>query len=97
MRGEYAERHRGFDVLGVMGWSQEQRTAEFAGSALKRANLAMMKRNAVIVAGNLYRESRDGQIVRELRRIAADPAEPEMVRETAGQVLSSIEDGTNAV
>ena len=41
-----------FDLLEVLGWSEEDRREAFTGSAMKRAKLNMMHRNAKIVAGN---------------------------------------------
>ncbi len=52
MNPEYAPRRDSFDLLDVLGWTEDDRRREFAGTALTRATLAMMKRNAVIVAGN---------------------------------------------
>lgn len=41
-----------FDLLEVLGWSEDDRREAFKGSAMKRAKLEMMKRNARIVASN---------------------------------------------
>src|SRR5690606_26980779 len=49
----YAPRRDSFDLLGVLGWTEASRREAFTGSAMKRATLEMMKRNALIVAGNL--------------------------------------------
>jgi epoxyqueuosine reductase len=50
--GAYAARRRGFDAREVLGWTEEDRRREFEGSALKRARLEMMHRNARIVVEN---------------------------------------------
>ena len=41
-----------FDLLEVIGWNEEDRRVAFVGSAMKRAKLDMMQRNARIVAKN---------------------------------------------
>lgn len=41
-----------FDLLKVLGWTEGDRREAFAGSAMKRAKLGMMHRNARIVAAN---------------------------------------------
>ncbi len=41
-----------FDLLEVIGWDEAARRAAFVGSAMKRAKLDMMHRNAKIVAKN---------------------------------------------
>ena len=41
-----------FDLLEVIGWTEDDRREAFVGSAMKRAKLEMMHRNAKIVARN---------------------------------------------
>ncbi|MBL4809419.1 MAG: tRNA epoxyqueuosine(34) reductase QueG [Phycisphaerales bacterium] len=41
-----------FDLLEVLGWTEDDRRKAFTGSAMKRAKLDMMHRNAKIVATN---------------------------------------------
>lgn len=48
----YRSERSSFDLLEVLGWDEEARRESFAGSAMKRAKLDMMKRNAKIVAAN---------------------------------------------
>ncbi|MFK7758833.1 MAG: tRNA epoxyqueuosine(34) reductase QueG [Phycisphaerales bacterium] len=48
----YASDRDRFDLLEVLGWSEDDRREAFKGSAMKRAKLDMMKRNARIVARN---------------------------------------------
>jgi epoxyqueuosine reductase len=91
VRGEYAPVREGFDVLEVMGWTEEARREAFTSSAMKRATLAMMKRNAVIVAGNLVAKGGDSRLLERVREIAGDAGEPEMVRATARAVLARLE------
>lgn len=54
----YAPQRDGFDLLEILGWSEDDRRVEFRTSALKRATLAMMKRNAAICLENGDEESR---------------------------------------
>jgi epoxyqueuosine reductase QueG len=79
-----------FDLLGVLGWSEDDRRREFQGAALKRATLAMMKRNAIIVAGNQLRRTPNSALRDRIAGIACDDSEPVMVRETAAAVLEAI-------
>ncbi len=57
---------------------------------MKRATLAMMKRNAIIAAGNWLRRGDDAGLRERLAEIAADANEAGMVRETAAAVLVSL-------
>jgi len=82
----YAPRRDGFDLLEVLGWSEASRREAFITSALKRAKLEMIKRNALIAAGNALRSRSDAALLARIREIAADPAEPALVRETAVEV-----------
>lgn len=56
----YAPRRSSFDLLEVLGWSEDDRRRALAGSAMKRAKLEMWKRNARIVAENQARSPRVG-------------------------------------
>jgi epoxyqueuosine reductase len=48
----YDARREGFDLLEVIGWDEAARRQAFTKSALKRATLAMMQRNAAIARKN---------------------------------------------
>jgi len=50
--GAYAPRRESFDLLEVLGWTDEDRRSAFTKSSMKRASLEMMKRNAWIAARN---------------------------------------------
>ncbi len=80
----------GLPLLEVLGWTEEDRRAAFVRSALKRVKLDMLKRNALIAAGNALRESDDPPLRARLAALAADPAEPPLVRDTAQQVLATL-------
>ena len=88
----YATRHHDLDLAEVLGWTEEDRRRVFAGSALKRAKLGMMRRNAVIVAGNALSRGDQLDLRSLLTAIAADDAEDEIVRQAARNVLRSVPD-----
>ena len=48
----YQSQRSSFDLLEVIGWDEDARREAFIGSAMKRAKLDMMHRNAQIVARN---------------------------------------------
>lgn len=52
MNSAYESQRDRFDLLEVLGWSEDDRRRAFTGSAMKRAKLDMMQRNARIVAEN---------------------------------------------
>ena len=86
----YAGERDRFDLLEVLGWAPEDRSRSLSGSAMKRATLAMWKRNAVIAAGNALREGNIPAVRERLESIAADPAEEPMVREAARSVMGTL-------
>lgn len=77
-------------ILDVLGWTNDDRSRVLAASAAKRASLAMIKRNAIIVMGNVLAKRRDQAGLARLQAIASDDAEEAMVRETAQQVLQRL-------
>jgi epoxyqueuosine reductase len=83
----YSPRHDAFDLLEVLGWDEAARRAAFTRSALKRATLAMMKRNAILVAGERLARGEAPALRRPLEQLAASPDETAVVRETALAVL----------
>jgi epoxyqueuosine reductase len=86
----YAARRRGFDLLEVLGWDEQARRDAFVRSAMKRAKLAMMKRNALIAAGNALAAGDRPALRRRVEAVARDPAEDELVRSTAEAVLGRL-------
>jgi epoxyqueuosine reductase len=77
----YVAARESFDLLEVLGWDEAARRAAFAGSAMKRAKLHMMQRNAIIAAGNeiarLGPSSDTGSaLMRALDAFAADNETP---------------------
>lgn len=88
----YAPRSASFDLAGVLGWDDDARRSSFAGTAMKRATLGMMRRNAVIAAGNALRDMAPGSVEaqrlrRALREVAGDEACDEDLRRLAIRVL----------
>ena len=84
IRDDYAPRRDAFDLLDVLGWTEDDRRAAFKSSPMKRATLDMMRRNAVIVAANQLARGEDLPALRaRIESIAADEGEPELVREAA--------------
>ena len=83
----YAPRRDGFDLLEILNWAEADRRAAFARSALKRAKLSMMKRNTIIVAGNVLMESDHPALRARIEALADDESEDELVRETAAVTL----------
>ena len=74
----------GLDVLEVLSWSAEDRSRVFQGSALKRIKLDMIRRNALIVAGNVLLEQDQPALRDAVQRCLQD--ESGLVRGTAEQV-----------
>lgn len=86
----YRPRQHGLDLLEMLGWSEEERRGAFTVSAMKRAKLEMMKRNALIAAGNVLRRREAPALRERIAALAENPGESELVRTTARQVLSSL-------
>jgi epoxyqueuosine reductase len=83
----YAVKIDSLNVLEVLSWDEKDRTDSFRGSPMKRAKLGMIRRNAVIVAGNILSERNDDELLAKLHAIAADESEDPLVRNAAGVVL----------
>jgi epoxyqueuosine reductase len=90
MHGEYAPRRAGFDLLDVVNWDEEARSAAFVKSSMKRAKLDMMKRNALIAAGNALRRKPEIELLRRIEQIRDREEEPKLVRDTASSVLRAV-------
>ncbi|MBC8309953.1 MAG: tRNA epoxyqueuosine(34) reductase QueG [Phycisphaerales bacterium] len=82
----YSPKFNSLDVLELLGWDEEQRREAFSGSSMKRAKLGMMRRNAVIVAGNLLAVTPNEELLSALQMIAQVDDDP-IVQETAVAVL----------
>lgn len=86
----YESDRSSFDLLDVLGWSVNDRSNAFIKSAMKRATLSMMKRNALIVAGNAIRSRSNEALEKRIRELAGDEEETPLVRETARDVLAGL-------
>jgi epoxyqueuosine reductase len=86
----YAPRVTSLPLLDVLGWTEESRGAAIRTTAMKRASLAMMKRNALIAAGNALRAAWDERLAARVREIEANANEADMVRRTARAVLATL-------
>jgi len=87
-----------FDLLSVLNWQEDDRRSAFAGSAMKRVTLAMIRRNALIAAGNAVRgmsgeDTARSALIARLRDIASDDGESELVRLTALEVTRGLAAG----
>ncbi len=83
LHAAYTPRHHALDVLDLLNWTAADRTARLTGSAMKRASLAMLQRNATIVLRNAARRTGDPRLLAALARIAADEGRPPLVRSAA--------------
>ena len=75
-----------FDVREVLDWTEDDRRKAFTTSSMKRAKLDMIRRNAVIVAGNYLKKQDDPSLRKRLEAIAGDASEMELVRQAAIEV-----------
>jgi epoxyqueuosine reductase len=83
----YRPRTTHLALLDVLGWNAAAREEAFRVSAMKRATLGMMKRNALIAAGNALQKRPNATLLARVQEVSADTSEPELVRETAHDVL----------
>jgi len=86
----YTPRNHSFNLLEVLDWTEEDRRGAFTRSAMKRAKLDMMKRNALIAVGNALEDQTIHGLRDRLQQIVDDASESELVRMTAGQVLRRV-------
>ncbi len=89
---DYAPRRASLPLLAILDWSDEDRLAAVQGTALKRAKLAMWRRNAIIALGNDVSRNPVPRVIERLREIAAADAEALPVRQAARQVLRRLRD-----
>jgi len=79
------------DLLQVLGWLAEDRRRAFTRSALKRMKLDMLKRNALIAAGNFLKQHDAPALHQRIRELAHDEHESPLVSLTAEQVLTCLD------
>lgn len=90
----FMPRRISLDVLDVLRWTEDDRREAFLTSALKRAKLPMMKRNALIVGANRFRTmtaDERAQFQERVERILVDVTEDELVRATARQIINRLD------
>ena len=78
-------------VLDVLEWTPQRREAKIAGTAVTRATLDMMRRNACIVAGGMAGHADLDSIRSVLEAIANAADEPEMVRDAAREAIRRLD------
>lgn len=83
----------GLPLLELLGWSADDRQHAFIKSALKRVKLDMLKRNALIAAGNHLARHDDPTLRKRLLELVDDQNESELVRLTARQVSDRLREG----
>lgn len=86
----YAPVRSSFDLAAMIGWDETARREAIRLGPMKRATLAMLKRNAIVAAGNWLRSSPDQALLNRVRQASLDPSEPPLVRETARAVLEAL-------
>jgi len=88
----HAPRLDSVDLLEVLGWTEADRARLVVSSALRRATLAMMKRNALLALASVARgDAGLRERVRErCAEIAASEGEEEMVRAAARAASNAI-------
>ena len=88
----YQEKHSDLDLLEILDWNDADRMETLMGSAAKRANLSMWKRNAIICASNAIADDPGAdwvdQLQARIRGLVDDAAEDELVQETARWAIS---------
>ncbi len=90
----YRSERDSFDLLEVLGWSEEDRREAFQGSAMKRAKLGMMQRNAAIVLANQFDnldEERRSEVRSALGKVLSDAGSDSLARAGAREALSTID------
>lgn len=83
----YTPRTTHLNVLSVLNWDKAAREEAFKTSPMKRASLAMMKRNALIVAANVLRARAHPALEARMREIKDDENETPELRRAASEAL----------
>lgn len=83
------------DLLTVLGWTEQDRTAAFLAGTLKRVSLEMARRNAVHAAAAAIIDGRGSEsgrqaLAQKIRELAEDPAQPDLVRHAAQRQLARL-------
>ena len=93
IREEYTPRNTTFDLLEVLGWTEDDRRAAFTRSAMKRAKLPMMKRNAIVCAFNAIErgEGNAPELRATIASLADDDRGDELTRRTARSAMQLLQ------
>jgi len=78
----------GLRLIDVIRWTDDDRAAAFRGSALKRMKLDMVRRNALIAAGNALARRPDAELQAAVHACVDDASE--LVAVTARQVVAQL-------
>lgn len=80
------------NLLEILNWTAADRQEAFISSALKRMKLEMVKRNAIIAAGNYLAQHDEPSLRKKIHELSTDFNESEMVRHTASDVITRLDD-----
>jgi len=94
---DVSDRIASVPLLDLLGWTPADRAARLRDTAMKRARLEMLRRNAVIALGNWLRTHDDPAAKARLTEVAADGGEHSSVRETAAAVLADLKENGRGV
>ncbi len=86
----YQPRSVTLPLLEVLNWTDTQRRESLRASPMKRATLAMMKRNALIAAGNALSRVANPDLLARIQTLATAHDEPALVTETAAAILHTL-------
>lgn len=89
---DYTPGRDALDVSAVLTWTDETWAHEVKGTAMERATLPMLRRNAIIVAVNTCPPDDRPALRARLRAIADEETETPMVRETARAALDRLDE-----
>ncbi|MFN7022561.1 MAG: tRNA epoxyqueuosine(34) reductase QueG, partial [Phycisphaerales bacterium] len=95
-RPKDALREGSIDLLELIGWTTLERQTRFGVSAGKRASLSMLRRNAVIAAGNHLSQHESPELIEPLRELLADsdPTVSQTALETTARISGCSGGGT---
>ncbi|MEM6392462.1 MAG: tRNA epoxyqueuosine(34) reductase QueG [Planctomycetota bacterium] len=85
----YTPRNTRLEPEAVLDWTEDDRRAAFQGSALKRMKLGMVQRNALLTLHHQQPTPLPKAWQNRLQQLANDPDRPDLLRQTAQQLLAS--------
>ncbi len=90
VRDAYRPEREGFDLREMLRWDEADRRRAFARTAMWRATLSMMKRNALAAAANAVRGGQGAGLRTRIEDVAWNAREPVEVREMARALLADL-------